>query len=771
MSKNEENTKTLEEILEEIREPLKIWWENLCEQEGRIVGRDFVWPELKRLREKENPTKSEKKTIKELEKVTLVHVRILINEFKGNFKRDLKLKDVDREEFFQLFKTEKSLKDAARRLRTTEECVKNIIGELKEEDLIFLEPKKDSFLFYPEPPQKYRDIMFIIPSVSHVLSMLIGSDFHYNDANCNEDAVEELYSWGIEEGCHFALNAGDVNTGEGVYKGQEFSLIRTGATKQADHIIKTFPKRTNLKGKPFKTILIGGNHDASHYNAIGFDILKYICKYREDIIQLGYYEANVQVNGLKIKLVHPMGGVAYAECFDDKTEILTQEEGWIPFEKLTKSHNVATMTKEAHEFQWQKPNLITKQEYNGNLIHFKSRTVDFLVTPEHGMWTRRNPSLKNQKENLEYPTKSHRTINYEWHRETAQNLLDTHRRQKWQLTNCCSEWKGITPPDYIEVPYVQPKKFSNGNMKHIGKIKFSDYCELVAWFVTEGWTDGKRICICQSERVNPENHKQIRDLLDRMGLKYAVSGKDNKNIDINNKELSLFLISKCSNGSENKYLPEDVKNLEAKYLRILFDTMIKGDGWIYKTQDMDSYGYRSISKKLRDDFSEIAIKLGYAISINEDTVSVIGQQKTPSINSKPELVPYDGFVYCCKVDNGLILVKRNGKVTWSHNSYKPQKFIDQLVHGDPMNPDIIFFGHWHRTVSSHYSGIRYLCCGSTQERNDLAKRLNLSGVVCGHIIEIPIDKDGFAVKNEINIRWKDFGLKEVKYIEIEKMEL
>jgi len=114
--------------------------------------------------------------------------------------------------------------------------------------------------------------------------------------------------------------------------------------------------------------------------------------------------------------------------------------------------------------------------------------------------------------------------------------------------------------------------------------------------------------------------------------------------------------------------------------------MINGDGWVTP----NGYGYRSISKRLLEDFSEVAIKLGYKITFQKggESVTVTSIQTTPTVNTRPEIVKYSGMIYCCEVPNGLILVRRNGKTLWTHNSYavsyRLQKLIESLLVG--LNP-------------------------------------------------------------------------------------
>jgi hypothetical protein len=71
-------------------------------------------------------------------------------------------------------------------------------------------------------------------------------------------------------------------------------------------------------------------------------------------------------------------------CFSSDTEILTEEKGWVKFPDLAGDERVATRSRSS-ELEWQLPNHFNDQPYDSDLLHFKSDTVDLLVTPNHRM--------------------------------------------------------------------------------------------------------------------------------------------------------------------------------------------------------------------------------------------------------------------------------------------------------------------------------------------------------------------------------------------------
>jgi hypothetical protein len=157
--------------------------------------------------------------------------------------------------------------------------------------------------------------------------------------------------------------------------------------------------------------------------------------------------------------------------------------------------------------------------------------------------------------------------------------------------------------------------------------------------------------------------------------------------------------------------------------------MVEGDGWV----NNQAYGYKSISKRLREDFSEIAIKLGYAITEYKDTVNASKVQIYPTINSPPQSTTYCGRVYCVSVPNDTILVRRNGRIIWSKNSYalsyKPQKIIESLEGGT--KPELLTIHHFHKAEYLFYRNV-HAFQGATLERQTPFMKNNGLAAHCGY---------------------------------------
>ena len=559
------------------------------------------------------------------------------------------------------------------------------------------------------------------------------SDTHLGCIDTQITHLHALYDTYEYEGITQVYHTGDITDGEKMRPGHEYELYVHGADAQVAHTVDVYPMRHGIV-----TDFITGNHDYSFIRTIGLDIGKQIAAQRPDMHYLGYGSAFIELTpNCSMELRHPEDGT----CFDDQTEILTKR-GWICFSQLTKQDEVATMTKSEHVFEWQHPTEITADPYQGTMYHFRARTLDMMVTPNHGMWTKVSEHRKSKQTELTYPQKAHPTVDYSFRRVTAEQMDQEYCRQKWEMTNHCDTWVGEVPFQTIEVPFMESKNTGmKDKMQHVGSVNYLDMAKLIAWYVTEGYADQKRVSISQSKRVNPDNHIEITRLIERIGMRYGVSGRDQKNINIGSVELSHYLRQECGSGSANKYIPDWVKGLPTEDLAQVLNVLIKGDGWNRKPS---GFGYRSISKRLLGDVSEIAVKCGYAVSFTGDCLNITDTQKRPTVNNRPKQIFYDGTVYCCRVPNQLILVRRNGKATWSHNSYalsyKTQKIIEAMSGGE--KPNILVVGHYHKMEQLFYRNVHAIQAATLCAQTRWMRGKGIAAAVGGWIVELRVDDEG-----------------------------
>jgi DNA polymerase II small subunit/DNA polymerase delta subunit B len=133
----------------------------------------------------------------------------------------------------------------------------------------------------------------------------IVSDTHFGS---KFEAINELHTFykrAIDDGCNFIVHAGDMVDGSAsMHKGFLYELHALGADEQISHVIENYPKGID-------TYYITGNHDNSHFKQNGTSIAKTISKERKDLIYCGEDEADININGIIIRMFHGGNG-AYA---------------------------------------------------------------------------------------------------------------------------------------------------------------------------------------------------------------------------------------------------------------------------------------------------------------------------------------------------------------------------------------------------------------------------------------------------------------------------
>jgi len=350
-------------------------------------------------------------------------------------------------------------------------------------------------------------------------------------------------------------------------------------------------------------------------------------------------------------------------CYDKQTEILT-ENGWKFFKDLSKNDEVFTLT-ENNEIEIHKPKRLFEYNYEGEMYQFKTRSLNLLVTPNHRMVVDQVGSGKRKFVEAE---------NFDFNNQRIP------KQSIWQGEE--KEWF-ILPA--IEITkYGRQGRTSYQVIRNALRIKMDNWLKFFGFWLAEGCTDNKKIAPRHGYRVvitqiEKKKRKEIKEILDSLPFNYA---EEKNNFVICNKQLWSYL--RQFGKKYDKFIPQEIKNLSKRRLKILFDWMVKGDGHIRKTTGQINYW--TSSKKLADDLQEIILKLGWLATLttqNKKTTLIKGRKIKAGIcyslgvqkaqhyrlrKNNIKRVNYKGKVYCCEVKNHTVFVRRNGKVTWCGNS-------------------------------------------------------------------------------------------------------
>jgi hypothetical protein len=250
-------------------------------------------------------------------------------------------------------------------------------------------------------------------------------------------------------------------------------------------------------------------------------------------------------------------------------------------------------------------------------------------------------------------------------------------------------WKGVEEK-WFTLPGIEYTKYGRQGKTPYNVIKDSLKIEMNLWlkyfgfWLAEGSFDNENIAKSHGYRVvitqvNKIKREEIRAVLNAMPFNYA---EDGYNFVICNKQLWNYM--KQFGKKHDKFIPNEIKNLDKRQIKILFDWMVKGDGHIRKTNGQINYW--TCSKKLADDVQEIVLKLGLNASITEQEgkrivirgknviggkIYIIGVQRFRHYRLRRNNISkenYTGKVYCCEVENNSVFIRRNGKTCWCGNS-------------------------------------------------------------------------------------------------------
>jgi UDP-2,3-diacylglucosamine pyrophosphatase LpxH len=133
--------------------------------------------------------------------------------------------------------------------------------------------------------------------------------------------LNDFYDLCAKEGIADIYHTGDLTDGLKMRPGHEYELYTISADEMRDDVVKNYPKREGIT-----THFITGNHDASIYKHIGYDIGLAIATQRLDMKYLGRDCAVVNLTpNCTLELRHPWDGTAYAISYKPQKMVESME--------------------------------------------------------------------------------------------------------------------------------------------------------------------------------------------------------------------------------------------------------------------------------------------------------------------------------------------------------------------------------------------------------------------------------------------------------------
>lgn len=362
-----------------------------------------------------------------------------------------------------------------------------------------------------------------------------------------------------------------------------------------------------------------------------------------------------------------------AWCYDEETEILTKD-GWKRYYDLDDNTIYATMNPSTKNFEWQSARALNVFPYKGKMCLYETSRMNVCVTPNHRLLGR----MKG--------TSAARTEEHTFEIQDA--LADKSNRFIQLRQNTSGVFEGKIPSFIKDEKFVfSPRQHKKAHREPL-VISLYDYLELLAWFLSEGCVKYKTragktkpecVMIGVSKEKYPDNYAQIWWLLERIGV-VPKQWKNNFSICFYDMRITSYFSQ--FGLSHEKYIPTWVKELPAKYLEHFLHTYFLGDGYLLDRKKDYGFAIGTISKRMAEDLSEIGIKLGYVVSMQDyeeprsnynarvirfrgrGTPRYVGTNR----NSWQE-IDYEGYVWCPSTENGIVFVRRNrSPVYCGHNS-------------------------------------------------------------------------------------------------------
>lgn len=356
-----------------------------------------------------------------------------------------------------------------------------------------------------------------------------------------------------------------------------------------------------------------------------------------------------------ITAVHPF-------CYDDKVEVLTNK-GWKFFKDLDKTELFLSINPETGEGEYVPAVAWINQYYEGDMVYRKSKCFDLANTPNHVHVGRKH----GQK---------HISL-----------VNESDIKDNFSFLSHIPSWKGIDTPFIV----IDNKKYDT-NL----------FCEFLGYYLSGGsfteWGDKNRTIPRRRVNISQKKSEAKEKIIKccRALFKNVIVTKERIEFNLNKEnDKDLIHIIRSFGHAHEKYVPDFIKELSPKYIKIFLDAFLLGDGTVHRGVLYDGYQckpqriYSTSSVKLKDDLGELLLKVGKCPSFKnrgksiyhckkqkKDYLARYDQWNVAELNSKyrygkvmkKEIKPYKGFIYDVELEkNHTLVVRRNDNVCVSGN--------------------------------------------------------------------------------------------------------
>jgi hypothetical protein len=347
-------------------------------------------------------------------------------------------------------------------------------------------------------------------------------------------------------------------------------------------------------------------------------------------------------------------------CYDDQTETLT-DAGWIKYDQFKPGMKIACYNPDEGRVEFHEPheNRALVYDFDGDLVRFKGQRFDMAVTPNHRMYFR--------------------TGQGGWRIDRADEMAKLNRTY---VRNVVTAFECSSPLESVEFDIN-----GLGRVRKEVNLGANDFLELAGFVISEGCLavrgGSKQITVYQTKEPIVVRLDALFGRMESAGIKvYRVENSSTGQVQWTFSSASMYdwLSENCGHRAANKHIARELLNLPPDQLKVLFDSLMAGDGTWDSREGRTSGAYSTTSVRLADDFQELAFRLGYRAKIRKDLPGTYGDKPVYRVLLQKEEVDlcvmkdqvtaehYNGKVYCFSVPHGLFVTRRNGVIAIQGNT-------------------------------------------------------------------------------------------------------
>ena len=377
------------------------------------------------------------------------------------------------------------------------------------------------------------------------------------------------------------------------------------------------------------------------------------------------------------------------ECYRPEALILS-ENGWKQLNDIKIGENILTLNPETNEIEVKPVLNIIRKRFDGNMVRVSGRSINDLVTPEHGypLFNRENKFKKFI---------------------TAKELITDDSVACYYIPKT-GKWEGKND-EYFTIPAMTEEEISGIHRKDLREkylqplvIPMEIFAKFMGIYLSEG---SHSKTTSRSNKVNIHQKKEevcieIEKMLDEWGIKYTINERTDGSKTYVISDMRLCKYVQQFGLCYDKFVPIELKQQNKDILRTFYDWFVMGDGRV--RGDKRKAGNKSLSddvfstsKRLILDLNEIQLKIGYSGNLLEEERNndrmiegrlIKGENSHPMYFTYRSLTkgiytdkrflsvteePYSGEVMCVEVENHIWYVMDNGKCHWTKNCNHPSE--------------------------------------------------------------------------------------------------